>query len=154
VARFPSCAFAGLAKARIDALKTKTALTVPTDAPAASAGKTGDFDGKWDVIVKCENARGGALGYGRALVATVTNGVLHAEDPNPARPMLQLDGDIPPSGKTVLAAHGVTGDAAYTIGNYKPGTPYSYNVDAQFEKTRGTGKRIELRRCDLTFAKR
>jgi hypothetical protein len=80
--------------------------------------------------------------------------VLHAEDPNPARPILQLDGEIPPGGKTILTAHGSTGDVVYSVGGVKPGTPYSYNVDAQFEKTRGTGKRIELRRCDLTFAKR
>jgi uncharacterized caspase-like protein len=153
VARFPSCAFAGLAKARIDALKTKTAVAAPTDTPAASAGKTRDFDGKWDVTVRCADATG-ALGYGRALVATVANGVLHAEDPNPGRPMLQLDGEIPPGGKTMLTAHGSTGDTVYSVGGVKPGTPYAYNIDAQFEKTRGTGKRVELRRCDLTFAKR
>jgi uncharacterized caspase-like protein len=153
VARFPSCAFADLARTKIDALKTKTAVAAPTGSPAAPAGTTSDFDGKWDVTVRCMDAHG-ALGYGRALVATVTNGTLHAEDPNPARPMLQLNGQIPPGGKAMLVASGLTGDASYTIGNYKPGTPYSYSVDAQFEKTRGTGKRVELRRCDLTFAKR
>jgi len=153
VARFPGCAFAGLAKARIDALKTKTAVAAPTDAASAPAGKTKDFDGAWEVSVRCMSASG-ALGFQRVLVGTIKGGVLHAEDPNPARPMLKVDGEIGQDGKAILLATGQTGPSAYSVGNLKPGTPYSYNVDARFEKTHGTGKRMEMRPCDLTFTKR
>jgi hypothetical protein len=85
-------------------------------------------------------------------VATVTNGAFHAEDQS-GRPMLVIDGEIDANGKAALNAHGVTGDGAFAFGA-KPGTPYAYTIDAQFERRRGTGKRNELRPCDLTFAKR
>jgi hypothetical protein len=48
----------------------------------------------------------------------------------------------------------VTGNAAFTVGNVQAGTPYAYTIDAQFERGKGTGKRNELRPCNLTFAKR
>jgi hypothetical protein len=31
--------------------------------------------------------------------------------------------------------------------------PYAYRIHAQFEPARGSGKRIELRACDLTFTR-
>jgi Caspase domain len=150
VAKFPGCAFANLAKAKMEQLKTRTAVAAPSD---ASADKTRDFDGKWDIVVRCSDVKG-ALGFARSLVGTVTKGVLHAEDPNPSRPMLVLDGEIGQTGKAILNAHGVTGDSAFTVGNRKPGSPYSFSVEAQFERTRGSGKRLEVRPCELTFAKR
>jgi len=152
VARFPGCVFANLAKARIDQLKQKTALATPSGEPAASPARGNGFDGKWDVAVSCMNTNG-ALGYRRVLVGTVTNGIFHAEDQASGRPLIVIDGEIDTNGKAALNAHGVTGDGAYAFGA-KPGTPYAYTIDAQFERNRGTGKRNELRRCDLTFAKR
>ena len=148
LARFPNCAFANLAKTRIEQLKTKTALASPSDA----TGKTRDFDGKWDVVVRCGNF-GNALGFARALVGTITDGVLHANDPNPERPKIQLDGEINKSGRAMSTATGLTGPSVYS-GGLKPGTPYSYNVETQLERTHGSGKRIEGRPCDVTFAKR
>jgi hypothetical protein len=149
LSRFPNCAFSSLAKAKIDELKQRTALTAPTD----ESSRTKPFDGKWDVVVSCANASG-ALGYTRSLVATVTNGVLHGEDQSNGRPLIALDGEIGANGKATLSAHGFTGQSAYTLGNVKAGTPYAYTVDAKFERTHGTGKRNEARPCNLTFAKK
>ena len=106
-AKFQSCAFANLAKAKIDELKANTAAASPTDARASPPVKSKAFDGKWDVTVRCADASG-ALGYERYLLATVTNGTLHAEDPNPTRPPLAIDGDIGQDGKATLVAHGLT----------------------------------------------
>jgi uncharacterized caspase-like protein len=153
LARFANCAFANLAKAKIDELKAKSALAAPTDAPANTAARTSEFDGKWDVSVSCVSASG-ARAFARSLVATVTNGVLHGEDRTETRPLLAIDGVIPPSGKTTLSAHGFTGDSAYAVRAVKRGTPYAYTVDAQFERTGGAGKRNEVRPCNLIFAKR
>ena len=36
----------------------------------------------------------------------------------------------------------------------KPGSLYFYTVNAQFSGSTGTGKRVELRPCTLSFAKR
>jgi hypothetical protein len=47
----------------------------------------------------------------------------------------------------------LTGDAVYSVGGIKAGSPYVYTIDAPFEHRRGTGKRNELRPCTLTFAK-
>ena len=65
-----------------------------------------------------------------------------------------IDGDIAEDGKATLTARGLTGDSVYTLGGAKPGSPYSYTIDAKFERDRGTGKRNELRPCAVTFAKR
>jgi len=147
LARFASCSFASLAKARIDGLKEKTALAKPT-------GESKSFDGKWDVTVNCASA-GKALGYTRVLSATVTNGVLHAEDPEPRTTnTLAIDGQIPADGKATLSARGTSGPSVYTVNNATPGSPYAYTIDAQFEHTRGSGKRNELRPCNFIFVKR
>ena len=151
LARFSTCNFAGLAQARIDSLKPKTAL-----APAALPRTTGspDYDGTWDLTLNCQPS-GKAQGFTRALTATVTNGVLHAEAQGPGGiNRLEIDGQIPADGKTTLSARGTTGASAYTLNNVAPGSPYAFTVDAQFDRTRGSGKRNEARPCNLVFVKR
>jgi hypothetical protein len=152
--RFPTCAFAGLAKAKLEALKQKSALATPSDTPASHPARTREFDGKWDVTVSCTNS-GNARGYTRVLFATVKGGALRAEDQTSGKPnWLLIDGDIAEDGKATLTARGLTGDSVYAVGGAKPGSPYLYTIDAQFEHNRGTGKRNELRPCTVTFAKR
>lgn len=151
LARFPNCIFATLAKARVEGLKQKVAL-----APAnnARAGGSKDFDGNWDVTLNCSTS-GKAQGFTRPLVATVTNGVFHAEVQGPGGAnRLEIDGQIPADGKTTLSARGTTGASTYTLGNVPPGSPYAFTVDAQFERSRGSGKRNEARPCNLVFVKR
>jgi len=152
LARFPSCAFASLARARIDDLK-QTALRASPEPANQAAGRSRDFDGRWDVTVSCANA-GSVKGYVRSLSATVTDGTFRAEDKSSGKPnWLLIDGAIAPDGKATFTAKGLTGDAVYSVGGIKAGSPYSYTIDAQFERRRGTGKRNELRPCTLTFAK-
>ncbi|ULK98964.1 caspase family protein [Bradyrhizobium sp. I71] len=150
LARFSSCSFAGLAKARIDSLKQKVAV-----APSGNARTTGsnDFDGHWDVTLNCPPT-GKAQGFTRPLVATVANGVFHAEAQGKDVNRLEIDGQIPADGKTTLSARGTTGASAYTLNNLAPGSPYAFTVDAQFDRTRGSGKRNEARPCNLVFVKR
>ena len=152
--RFSSCAFAGLAKAKLEALKQKSALVTPSDTPAGRSARTREFDGRWDMTVSCADS-GNAKGYTRILSATVKDGALRAEDQPSGKPnWLLIDGDIAGDGKATLTARGLTGDSVYTLGGAKPGSPYSYTIDATFERDRGTGKRNELRPCTVTFAKR
>ena len=151
LARFPNCIFATLARARIEGLKQKTAL-----APSGNARTTGskDFDGNWDVTLNCPPT-GKAQGFTRPLVATVTNGVFHAEAQGQGNVnRLEIDGQIPADGKTTLSARGTTGASTYTLNNLAPGSPYAFTVDAQFDRTRGSGKRNEARACNLVFVKR
>ncbi|WP_249134333.1 caspase family protein [Bradyrhizobium japonicum] len=149
--RFPGCSFASLAKARIEALKQKVAL-----APASNSrtGSSKDFDGNWDVMLNCPPS-GKAQGYTRPLAGTVTNGVFHAEaQVRDGANRLEIDGQIPADGKTTLSARGTTGASAYTLNDLAPGSPYAFTIDAQFDRTRGSGKRNEARPCNLIFVKR
>jgi uncharacterized caspase-like protein len=151
LARFPNCIFATLAKARVEGLKQKTAL-----APAGNVRTTDskDFDGNWDVTLNCPTA-GKAQGFTRGLAGTVANGVFHAEAQNQnGVNRLEIDGQIPADGKTTLSARGTTGASTYTLNNLPPGSPYAFTVDAQFDRTRGNGKRNEARACNLVFVKR
>jgi uncharacterized caspase-like protein len=151
LARFPNCIFATLAKARVEGLKQKVALAPSGN---ARAGGSKDFDGSWDVTLNCAPT-GKAQGFTRPLAATVTNGVFHAEAQSQSGVnRLEIDGQIPADGKTTLSARGTTGASTYTLNNLPPGSPYAFTVDAQFDRTRGSGKRNEARACNLVFVKR
>ena len=155
IATFPRCAFINLAKARVDQFKQKAALTSPAGAPPGPASRTGKFDGKWNVTMTCPKD-GDALGYGRYLTAVVDANIFHAEDLKPGQVgWLTLDGEIAIDGKTILVATGLTGaDPRFTPGHGKGGMPYIFTIDAQFNESRGTGKRLLGRPCNLLFGKR
>lgn len=154
IAKFPNCAFSALAKARIDQAKQKTASLAPGTAPARSDGGSKKFDGKWSVTISCA-AAGKALGYNKTMFAVVTDGKFHAEDGVPGKPnFLAIDGDIESDGKAVLLAKGLTGKSQFTMNNSAEGSMYSYSINAQFDGAGGSGKRNELRPCNLVFARR
>lgn len=142
-----------------------TLLLLPTGASAQRAetggpptnGANADnrrFDGKWDVTLDCPTHTDGAFAYTYRFVAAVQDGALRGENGIEGRPSwLLLTGTIQPDGSARLDARGLTGDPEYTVKRAFKSLPYRYHVDARFEGTRGSGRRIELRRCDLHFAK-
>jgi hypothetical protein len=129
--------------------------TAPPDgvasAPRANSGK---FDGAWDLKISCPQS-GKAAGWDRYMSAVVKDNVMHGEHLKPSNPAwLVIDGRIGVDGKATLMAKGLTGNPAMTVNNAKAGSPYGFTISAQFDNSSGTGKRNELRPCDLTFAKR
>lgn len=40
-----------------------------------------------------------------------------------------------------------------SVKSVRKGTPYAYQVAAQFEGSRGSGRRLQLRACALTFVR-
>ena len=83
------------------------------------------------------------------------NGLLHGERLASGTPgWVVIDGPIGSDGGATLNARGLTDIPTYAENQVKGGTPYSYTVDAHFDGSRGTGKRIEARACTLAFAKR
>ena len=153
IAKFPNCTFANLAKAKVEGLKQKTALAPPAAGNTGARGKT-PFDGNWEVTVTCADV-GKTRGYSRVLSATVTDGFLRADDRDTGKKnWLAIDGAIPASGKTTLSARGLTGSSDFTVGGSAAGSPYSYTIDAQFDRSRGSGKRNEVRPSKLDFVKR
>lgn len=152
VARFPSCAFADLAKAHIDALKQKAAAIVP--GPSLPKAIRGGYDGEWNVLVSCAQV-GNAQAYATTLAGVVSNGSFHAEAGTAGNPgWLVMDGKIGLDGKATLIARGLTGSPKSTLNNMKSGSPFGYSVSAKFDESSGVGKRNEDRPCTVTFVKR
>ncbi|MEI7637764.1 MAG: FlgO family outer membrane protein [Syntrophus sp. (in: bacteria)] len=121
---------------------------------AAGRSDVGRFDGTWDVIIAC-SPHEGALGYTYQLTSSVKDGVFHGQHGTDGiGPCLTLNGKINPDGSAVIMANGLTGNPKYSINNVSRSKPYSYHIDAIFTDSRGTGKRIQTRSCNLTFLKR
>ena len=120
---------------------------------ALVSSDSGRFDGTWDVNLVCPPKDGG-IGYTLQLSALVKDGVFHGQHGTDGiAPCLTLDGKISPDGSAIIRANGLTGDPKYTMHNVQKSVPYSYHIDANFSATRGAGKRIEARSCNLTFFK-
>ncbi|QWG15694.1 caspase family protein [Bradyrhizobium sediminis] len=152
VARFPTCAFSNLARARIDGLKQKAALAPPL--PSDPKTGTGKFDGEWDVKILCPQT-GNVGAYSKFMIAAVKDSTFHAEELTRGTPgWLAIDGKIGTDGKATLVAKGLTASPAATLGHAKAGSPYGYTVTAQFDGSSGAGKRNENRLCNLSFARR
>lgn len=113
------------------------------------------FDGTWDVTYVCESERGGDS-YTMRFKAYVKDSVFHGKyEAKKSGAFLILDGKIKADGSAFIRADGDTGsDKKHVIGSYQRNTSYNYNIDATFTESRGTGKRISGRNCDLTAVKR
>jgi class 3 adenylate cyclase len=126
-------------------------------ASMAASGATGSaarFDGAWNVTIVCATTPDGAMGYKFEFVAQVKDGFLrgdHGIEGNSS--WLRLEGQIQPDGSSRLDARGITGDPKNSINGIARGSPVGYHVAARFEGSSGNGKRLELRACDLRFAK-
>jgi serine/threonine protein kinase len=115
-------------------------VSQPTEQPA-----TGKFDGLWSVTLETHDYKDpvtGAVakGYQIYFPATIKNGVLHAE--YNVNSHFEISGKIDPDGNAILHLAGTTGPQQYSMNNARPGTPYSYDISAQFKGNRGTGRRI------------
>jgi serine/threonine protein kinase len=124
----------------------------PTEQPA-----TGKFDGLWSVTLETHDYKDpvtGAVakGYHIYFAATIKNGVLHAE--YNVNSHFEISGKIDPDGNANLHLAGTTGPQQYSMNNVQPGTPYGYDIAAQFKGNRGTGKRIGPRVGIFDFIKK
>jgi hypothetical protein len=129
-------------------------LALGTRAGAQPAGDVRRFDGTWTVVLRCGPAPDGALGYSLAFDATVRDGHLHGQYGNPGQsPSVTYDGTIHPDGSAIIGADGLTGDPLRNVGQISKGQHYAYHVPAQFSATHGSGKRTEIRPCDVDFAR-
>jgi hypothetical protein len=118
----------------------------------ASPAKSKAYDGRWSATISCP-ASGRAEGYISELSAEVKDGAFHAGIGNAGEAgSLILDGKIGADGAAAFVARGFAGARGRPRG-MPLGTPYFFHALAQFERTSGAGKRIEIRPCNLTFAK-
>jgi TIR domain len=118
----------------------------------ASPAKSKSYDGRWSATISCP-ASGRAEGYISELSAEVKDGAFHAGLGNSGEAgSLILDGKIGADGAAAFVARGFAGARGRPRG-MPLGTPYFFHALAHFERTSGAGKRIEIRPCNLTFAK-
>lgn len=160
--QFPDGTFADLARRRLAAsasASTSPPVPAPVAAAAASAPQASAataaasrFDGPWQVVVTCTTVDGKALGYELRFKGAVSGGQFWAEHGKPDEsPWLSLSGPIGSDGAATLQARGRTGPPGFAIGKPRPGSPYQYRVQAQFDERTGRGRRLELRPCELVF---
>jgi hypothetical protein len=124
------------------------ALLLLLAAPAA-AQTTTRFDGSWDVAVTC--AAEGGLGYTLRFNAQIRGGQFTGETTNaPEAGRLTLSGPIAADGSASLRGEGESPRDTRRAGRRVE----RWVVEAQFVGSHGTGRRIEQRRCDLTFQRR
>jgi TIR domain len=118
----------------------------------ASPAKSKAYDGRWSATISCP-ASGPAEGYISELSAEVKDGAFHASIGNAGEAgSLILDGKIGADGAAAFVARGFAGARGRPRG-MPLGTSYFFHALARFERTSGAGKRIEIRPCNLTFAK-
>jgi class 3 adenylate cyclase len=143
-----------LAGAGVPGDNAKVAKAAPAPSPPGATGSESRFDGTWNVTVACAPSGEGALGYTYTFDVAVKNNFLRGERFTEGTPgWLRLQGAIAPDGNATLDAQGITDNPKYTNKSAAQGTPFGYHVAAHFESNRGTGRRLELRACDLRFAK-
>jgi DNA-binding SARP family transcriptional activator len=134
-----------------------TASVVAACVAAAGAGiwrfSQSNFDGNWSVYLVCPSV-GTVEGYTYRFLARVKDGILHGENGVAGTPAwLAIDGPIGADGHAILSAKGLVGNPATAFAQLKAGTSYSYTIEASFDGTQGSGKRLEQRPCTVSFTK-
>ncbi len=93
-------------------------------------------------------------GVHRPILMQVKDGVVYGEHGSDGTPgWLRFDGRIQTDGSSEIQARGLTGSPEYSVDRVAKSTPYRYRVKAQFEATRGTGGRRDVRPCTVVFLK-
>ena len=130
----------------------RAAKATRTTASAAASGSS--YDCTWSVVGFCAPTNEGAASYKIELDVQVKNNFLRGEKLSESTPgWLRLQGPIAADGSATLDAKAIADDPKYANKNVARGTPYACHIAAQFEPQRGAGHRLELRACDLRFAK-
>ena len=123
-------------------------------APPAPASAAQPFDGSWQVVIDCAPTPDGTRGYRWRFDAQVRDGSLLGQFHEPGTNASgTLSGIIRPNGDALLRMNGNTGAPQYSVGQVAAGTPFHYTATAHFAATSGSGRRNELRQCDLTFTR-
>jgi hypothetical protein len=117
------------------------------------------FDGNWQTRLTCP-PKGNTEGYTWQFPAIVENSNFRGEHGTAGeKGYLLLEGQIKNDGSAKLSASGIVTSRKYARGVFAHGgADYSYDVNAQFKETEGTGTRSEGlgivgRTCTFEFVK-
>lgn len=142
LARFATCSFASLARAKI------ASLSMPD---SAKDGRR--FDGIWSGTLVCEPTNSGLPGWKTELTGRVTDGIFHAEFGRVGKPGSQtFDGTIEPDGTADILQKGWSGNRDPF---HRPlGTEFNNKYLTKFDGPHGSGTRSDRPSCNVTFTKR
>ena len=132
------------------------ALAISATASIAQTAAPARFDGNWSVRIDCpsNSEPSGAKGYVYDFQATVEKSFLSGTRGEQSAPgYLHIEGVIQPAGTAELHANGRTGNPDFAVKHPASGSTYTYQIDAQFESTKGTGQRLKTRVCTFVFSK-
>jgi len=133
ILRFPTCAFAGLAKSRIAALSK----------PGAAVSPSNPFDGVWIVREICEKKPGWQAGTYQ-FAGRIKDRIFHYQYGEEEKPgSAAYDGKIEADGTSEISVKGLTGDAAYDPFHRVPGTEFHFKMVIKLEGSRGAGVRSD-----------
>ena len=140
--RFPSCAFADLAKYRIELLSR----------PIESAKRPTTFDGAWIANESCESKPPFPESR-RQYVFRIKDGVLHTVLGDAGQPgSVTYDGKIEPDGSSTVSVNGIVGDKDPL--NRTRGSSYQYKIVIELKDSKGAGVRTETYwPCRYDFSK-
>ena len=117
------------------------------------------FDGNWLTKLTCP-AKGNTEGYTWQFASVIQNSNFRGERGTAGQPgYLLIEGKIKDDGSAKLSANGVVVSRQYARGVFThQGEDYSYDIQAQFKQTEGTGTRntglgIVGRACTFDFVK-
>jgi hypothetical protein len=142
IVRFPSCAFAGLAKSRIAALEQPSSPT------------PNRFDGVWIIREICEK-RGIWRADTYQFAGKIKDGIFHFEYGSKGEiNSATYDGKIEGDGSAEIAVNGLSGDPANDPLHRPPGTSFHYKIAIKLDEVGGSGIRIETPRpCRSEWSK-
>ncbi|AMA54999.1 caspase family protein [Bradyrhizobium sp. CCGE-LA001] len=140
--RFPSCAFADLAKYRIELLSR----------PVESAKRPTTFDGAWIASESCESKPPFPEAH-RRYVFRIKDGVLHTVLGDAGKPgSVIYDGKIEPDGSSTISVNGIIGDKDPL--NRTRGSPHQYKIVIELKDSKGAGVSTETSwPCRYDFSK-
>ena len=132
------------------------AVLVATVFAAGEDRPSPKFDGDWNTTLICPNdEKSGARGYKMFFIAEVKDGRFLGKYGNEGEPgSITMTGSILADGSALLDAKGLVGNSEHASNRGARGTTYSWQVKAQFEAEKGTGQRLNGRRCEVEFFKR
>jgi hypothetical protein len=111
-----------------------------------------NFDGTWQTTWTCLNV-GQYPGYSYRFSGQVKDGAYHGMRGVKGEPgSMILDGKIASDGTAAFFGEIIVGSSVVALGAAR-GTQSDYHALAKFDRTSGTGKRIEGRQCSLAFAR-
>jgi hypothetical protein len=116
--------------------------------------KVRHFDGIWTMHLLCYAMADGTKAYRKDPVATIRDGLLTAKLGPEGKPNeFKFTGAVNEFGDIQIQVTGFTDNPKYSLRAMPRGTPFEFWITGKIDDSRGTGLRVEGRKCSLALSK-